>query len=74
MDVRANFVREEPLGLQCWISATCVVEDVSIHLFGHCDFGILSKFRASSIFPGCKQILHRLLVLHNQVVTFAAAT
>ena len=34
MDVRTSFVREEPLGLRCLtkVLATCVVEDVSIHL------------------------------------------
>ena len=41
----------------------------SIHKSGRSDFDIFNNFGASSIFLGCKQILRRRLVLHNQVVS-----
>ena len=34
-----------------------------IQMSGHSDLGIFNNFGASSIFPGCKQMLHQLLVL-----------
>ena len=56
--VHTNFVREEPLDLQCltMIFAMDVLEDVSIYIYiyiyiyGHSDFGILSNLGASSNF------------------------
>ena len=44
------------------ILAICVVVDGSICL-GHSDLRFFINFEASSILPGCNQILHQLLVL-----------
>ena len=39
-----------------------------IQMSGHSDLGIFISFGAASIFPGCKQMLHQLLVLRTPAV------
>ena len=66
MDVRKNFVQEEPLDLQCLTKIWAVVEDVSIHLdILTLEFSVI--LGRLSFLLECKLILRRLLVLCNLV-------
>ena len=67
VDVRTNFVREEPLDLQCLpMNSAILCRGRRIHTSGHSDLGILSNLgRSAPSLPDCKQTLRRLLVLHK---------
>ena len=68
--VRINFVQEEPLDLQCLatIWAIYVVGDVSIYLWTCWLLDLRAIWERPPFVLGCKRMLRRLLVLHNQVV------
>ena len=72
MGDHTHFVQEEPPGFRrlTKIWTTCVVEDVSMELnILTLDFSTTLERQRPFFLLGCKEILRRRLVLHNQVIS-----